>query len=303
MRPVRFIALTILLTLSVMDAQAQSTMQPARADAVATNVTRSIVRRGDTRIEVLSQGAGPLIVLLPSLGRGAEDFDDIAVRLALAGFHVLRPQPRGIGASRGALTGITLHDYTDDVAAVIEVARGGPAFVVGHAFGNRVARLLATTRPDLVRAVGLIAANVGRDPSPPKVREAIKASADLSLPDDKRLAALQFAFFAPGNDAHAWLAGWHPDVLAAERIAGDKTPREADYAAGHAPVLYLQPDHDPLGRVEDAQEYKRALGARVTVVVIANASHAVVTEQPAAVARELVKYARGLWPAGLQPVR
>ncbi len=167
---------------------------------------------------------------------------------------------------------------------MIAAAKGGPAFVVGHAFGNRVARLLATTRPDLVRAVGLIAANVGRDPSPPKVREAIKASADLSLPDDKRLAALQFAFFAPGNDAHAWLNGWHRDVLAAERIAGDKTPREEDYAAGHAPVLYLQPDHDPLGRVEDAQEYKRALGERVTVVVIANASHAVVTEQPAAVA-------------------
>jgi len=291
-----------LFGLAIAGAQAQSAVQPVHADTFARQITRTIVTRGGTRIEMLSQGAGPLIVLLPSLGRGAEDFDEIAMHLALAGFRVLRPQPRGIGQSKGALTGITLHDYSDDVAAVIAAANGGPAFVVGHAFGNRVARLLATTRPDLVRAVGLIAANVGRDPSPPKVRDAIKASADLSLPDDKRLAALQFAFFAPGNDAHAWLSGWHPDVLAAERIAGDKTPREEDYAAGHAPVLYLQPDHDPLGRVADAQEYKRALGDRVTVVVIANASHAVVTEQPAAVADELIKYARGLWPAGPQPV-
>ncbi len=291
-----------LFGLAIAGARAQSAVQPVHADTFARQITRTIVTRGDTRIEVLSQGAGPLIVLLPSLGRGAEDFDAIAVHLALAGFRVLRPQPRGIGESKGALSGITLHDYADDVAAVIAAAKGGPAFVVGHAFGNRVARLLATTRPDLVRAVGLIAANVGRDPSPPKVREAIKASADLSLPDDKRLAALQFAFFAPGNDAHAWLNGWHRDVLAAERIAGDKTPREEDYAAGHAPVLYLQPDHDPLGRVEDAQEYKRALGERVTVVVIANASHAVVTEQPAAVTAELIKYARGLWPSAPQPV-
>jgi pimeloyl-ACP methyl ester carboxylesterase len=90
------------------------------------------------------------------------------------------------------------------------------------------------------------------------------------------------------------LSGWYPDVLAAERVAGDKTPREEDYAAGHAPVLYLQPDHDPLGRVEDAQEYQRALGDRVTVVVIPQSSHAVVTEQPDAVAQELVKYARAL---------
>ena len=262
--------------------------------SASAQITRTIVTRGDVRIEVLSQGSGPLVVLLPSLGRGAEDFDAIAVRLAAAGLRVLRPQPRGIGASRGPLAGITLHDYANDVAAVIEDAHGGPAFVVGHAFGNRVARLLATVRPELVRAVALVAANVGRDPSPPKVREAIKASADLALPEDQRLAALQFAFFAPGNDARAWLAGWHPNVLAAERIAGDKTPREEDYAAGHAPVLYLQPDHDPLAGVDNAQEYQRALGERVTVVVIPQAGHAVVTEQPARVADELIKYAKGL---------
>src|SRR5258708_1833600 len=177
-------------------------------------LTRTVIQRGDTHIEILSQGAGPLIVLLPSLGRGAEDFDAIADRLAAAGFRVLRPQPRGIGQSRGPMTGIDLHDYADDVAAAIEHAAAGAALVVGHGLGNRVARLLATIRPDLVRAVSLVAANVGRDPSPPKVREAIKASADPGLPDAVRLAALQFAFFAPGNDASSWLAGWHPDMLA-----------------------------------------------------------------------------------------
>jgi pimeloyl-ACP methyl ester carboxylesterase len=46
---------------------------------------------------VLAQGQGPLIVLLPSLGRGATDFDPIADRLADAAFRVLRPEPRGIG--------------------------------------------------------------------------------------------------------------------------------------------------------------------------------------------------------------
>lgn len=264
-------------------------------------VARSVIQRGDVQIEILSHGTGPLIVLLPSLGRGAEDFDPIAERLATAGFRVLRPQPRGIGRSQGPMTGIDLHDYANDVAAAIEHAAGGPAFVVGHAFGNRVARLLATVRPDLVRAVSLVAANVGRDPSPPKVRAAIRTSADPSLPDDERLAALRFAFFAPGNDASSWLRGWHPDVLAAERIAGDKTPREEDYAAGRAAVLYLQPDHDPLAHVENAQEYRRALGGRVTVVVIPQASHAAIAEQPEFIAGELIKYARGLWPAGAGP--
>ena len=60
---------------------------------------------------------------------------------------------------------------------------------------------------------------------------------------------MQFVFFAPGNDASVWLKGWHPDVLAAQRVAGDLTPRTLDYAAGRAPVLYIQPSHDPLAHV------------------------------------------------------
>src|SRR5262249_37038274 len=105
--------------------------------------TRNIVACGEAQIEVLTQGQGHPIVLLPSLGRGAEDFDAIAERLAAASFRVLRPQPRGIGESRGPMAGIDLHSYAADIAAVIEHDGGGPAFVVGHAFGNRVARMLA----------------------------------------------------------------------------------------------------------------------------------------------------------------
>jgi pimeloyl-ACP methyl ester carboxylesterase len=263
-------------------------------------VTRILVRRADVTIEVLAQGRGQRIVLLPSLGRGATDFEPIAGRLVGAGFRVLRPQPRGIGASRGPMTGIDLHDYAADIAAVIEHdfahAGGGAAFVAGHAFGNRVARMLATDRPDLVCAVSLIAANVGHAPSPPAVRAAIRASADPSLPDAERLAALQFAFFAPGNDARAWLDGWHPDVLAAQRLAGDRTSREEDFAAGAAPVLYLRPDHDPLAHFEEAREFKRALGDRVTIVVIRNSSHAAIAEAPDAISDVLIDYAAVLWP-------
>jgi pimeloyl-ACP methyl ester carboxylesterase len=256
-----------------------------------------MVTRGDARLEVLTEGKGPPIVLLPSLGRGAADFDRIAERLADAGFRVLRPQPRGIGLSTGPWQGVTLEDLAADIAAVIEHDNNGPAFVVGHAFGNRVARMLATARPDLVRAVSLVAANVGRHPSPPDVRAAIRMSADTNAPDGERIKAMQFVFFAPGSDARVWLEGWHPEVLAAQRIAGDLTPREVDFAAGKAPVLYIQPSHDPLAHAEDAEEYRRALGDRVTVVVIPDSAHAVIVEQPAAVSTALIGYTRRLWPS------
>ena len=260
--------------------------------------TRSVIANHDVRIEVLAQGEerGRVIVLLPSLGRGASDFEPIAERLAGAGYRVLRPQPRGIGQSRGPLTGIDLHDYASDVAAVIAHEGDGPAFVVGHAFGNRVARMLATDRPDLVCAVALVAANIGKAPSPPRVRQAIRNSADPSLSEAERIEALQFAFFAPGNDPRGWLEGWHPEVLQAQRIAGDRTSREEDFAAGRVPILYLQPDHDPLAHVEDATAYKERFAERVTIVVIEQSSHAVIAEQPDAVSAALICYARQLWP-------
>src|SRR5258708_19997425 len=69
-----------------------------------------MVTRGDACLEVLAQGEGPTIVLLPSLGRGATDFDPIAERLADAGFRVLRPQPRGIGQSTGPCRDVKLED-------------------------------------------------------------------------------------------------------------------------------------------------------------------------------------------------
>lgn len=260
-------------------------------------IERTLVRRDDIAvIDVLAQGAGPLVVLLPSLGRGAEDFDPIAVDLARAGFRVLRPQPRGIGHSHGC-SYQDLEDCAQDIAEVIEAAGGGPAFLAGHAFGNRVSRLLATDRPGLVAAVSLIAANVGHEPSPPPVRAAIANSANPDLPREERLQALRFAFFAPGNDPEAWLDGWFPPVLAAQRAAGDRTSRKRDYAGGGKPILYLQPSHDPLAHVEDAETFRRENGERVKVVIVPNASHAAIAEQPQFIARELIAYARALWPS------
>ena len=133
---------------------------------------RHMVTTPSSSIEVVTQGAGPLVVLIPSLGRGAEDFDDLGERLALAGYRALAPQPRGLGASRGPLRNITLHDLTRDIAAVIEHEAQGPAVVAGHAFGNFVARTSAADFPRLVRGVALIAA-AHLWPVPPDVRESI----------------------------------------------------------------------------------------------------------------------------------
>ena len=113
-----------------------------------TSRTREVIAAADVEIDVIVEGTGPLVVLLPSRGRDSYDYDEVAEGLAHEGFRVLRPQPRGIGASRGPMTGITLHDFANDIAAVIR-HYGDAAVLVGHAYGNWVARMTATDHPDL----------------------------------------------------------------------------------------------------------------------------------------------------------
>src|SRR5712692_9687939 len=99
--------------------------------AATAKRSRSLVRHDNVTIEVISEGRGPLIILLPSLGRDSDEFDPIAEQVAAAGFRVLRPQPRGYGKSAGPLENITLHDLARDVAAVIEREKAGPAILAG----------------------------------------------------------------------------------------------------------------------------------------------------------------------------
>jgi pimeloyl-ACP methyl ester carboxylesterase len=257
-------------------------------------VTRSIVKRADVRIELLSQGKGPLVVMIPSLGRPAEDFDDLSRRLAEAGYRALRPQPRGIGKSKGPMHGLTLHDFARDMAAVIGKNGGGPAVMAGHAFGNFVARATAADFPGLVRAVALLGATHVW-PVPPDIRTSINKSHDMSLPEEERIRAMKHAFFAPDNDPRIWLGDWHEEVMHAEREATEATPREEWWHAGKAPVLDVQPEKDVMTPPETRNRYRDEFGAdRVTMTVIPNAGHALLPEQPEAVAKAMLDYFKRL---------
>src|SRR6266702_6470996 len=135
----KILFLTFALLLTITSASAQSDRK------------REIVADGEARIEVIAEGGGPLVVMLPSRGRDSEDYDVVAAGIATAGYRVLRPQPRSAGRSTGPMKNLTLHDFARDVAAVIDHEGKGPAVIAGHAFGNWVARMTAADYPQLVR--------------------------------------------------------------------------------------------------------------------------------------------------------
>ncbi len=232
------------------------------------------------------------MLLLASLGRGADDFADLGTRLAEAGFCALAPEPRGVGASAGPLDGVTMGDLSDDVAAVIRELADGSATVAGHAFGNRVARMVATRHPDLVTGVILLACG-GLVAPAPEVAAAMISVFDSTLEPDARLDAVARAFFAPGNDPSPWAGGWHAATAAAQAKATAAWPVEDWWTAGSADVLVIQPAEDVVAVPENAARIVEALGDRATLVTIPGAGHALLPEQPAVVAREVVAWMEG----------
>lgn len=244
------------------------------------------------RLHVRVQGRGHEVVLLPSLGRGSEDFERLAADLVAAGLRVILPEPRGLGESQSVELPASLHDLARDVACVLEATCVRPATVVGHAFGNRVGRMLACDRPDLVRDLVLIAAG-GIVPMDPSIQASLLACFDLAQPREEHLRHVARAFFADPAHATRWAAGWHPDVAYVQIAAGRATAVEEWWEAGQRPILVLQPARDAIAPAENARRLRAALGPeRVQIVEIAGAGHAALPEQPDAIARAVVRFVR-----------
>jgi pimeloyl-ACP methyl ester carboxylesterase len=261
-----------------------------------------LITYANVQIDVTAQGQGPVIVMLPSLGRSARDYDQVAADLQSKGFRVVRPEPRGIGNSKGPMQGLSVHDFAKDVAAVVEHEQRGPVVVVGHAWGNFPARQLAADRPDLVKGVVLAAASAGKvppgsteKPIGPPMRKAIDGAGDLILSKEQRLVYLKEAFFAPGNDPSVWLDGWHEATHEAESHARNTTPVDDYFAAGNAPILDLQGEADAVAPRRFSGVLKSMVGDRVTVVVLKNAGHAMAPEQPQAMASAIANFAHQVY--------
>ena len=251
-----------------------------------TDVRRSV------SIQVHTKGRGSPVLMIPSLGRGVEDYDRVAGMLAEQGYQSIMPEPRGIGGSSGPLPQ-TLFDLAQDAATACRHLGLSSIDVVGHAFGNRVARALATQAPDLVKRVVLLAGG-GQTVIDADIRAALMGSlADGTKPDNERLKDLQMAFFHAQNDPAIWLRGWHSQAADMQLAASDRTDTARWWTAGRATVLLVQAEADPVAPAGNADALAEAIGDRLTRVLLRRASHAILPEQPVAVAALIADYLSG----------
>jgi pimeloyl-ACP methyl ester carboxylesterase len=267
-------------------------------DARSAIGASKLVSRADARIEYHDRGRGEAVVLLASWARPASDFNELVAVLNGAGFRTLAIEAGGIGWSTrpGLLGKRTLHDLAADVAAVVDhagVAAAERVHVIGHAFGNRVARTFAMDYPRRIQTLTLAAAG-GRTPIPFRIRGAVLVATAGFLPDGFRQREMRRAFFAEGSEIpDHWNAGWGFVAGLAQIRASAATRSEEFWRGGDAPMLVLQGEEDPVAPPEAAG---LALAAefpeRVTLVRIPGASHALLPERPERISEAVIAFLR-----------
>jgi pimeloyl-ACP methyl ester carboxylesterase len=264
-------------------------------EQAASGVQSGIVKLGDANIEYFSQGEGEAVVLLPGGSLDVGYMEGLADAVAKAGYRVVRINFREAGKSTGPEEEVTLHTLAGDVAGVIEALKLGPANVGGHAFGNRVARMLDADRPQLVRSVILFAVG-GKVAAAPAADQALKI---IFTPDSKEADVLKAMNYMVGNPAAAQKA-WQiikpcraPRAAGIEYKAGEATPLKDWWAPpGKTKYLVVQGADDQAAPPENGVLLKKELGDRVTLVEIPKAGHLVLVEQPEKVAGEVVSFLR-----------
>ena len=249
------------------------------------------VRVGDATLRVEALGDGSPVVLHPSLGRWSRDFDLLIAALVAAGFTTITIDPRGVGESSGPLGTVTLRSCADDVVAVIGALELTSVHLVGHAFGNRVMRQVASDRHDLVRSIVLLGAG-GKVHGDEEARAAVGRCFELDLPEEERLDALRTAFFAPGNDPRVWIDGWFPVAKAAQQKALVGADLAQWWLGGVAPMLIVQGAQDRAAPPANGRLLRSERNAPTRHIEIGGAGHALLPEQPEAIAAHVLAFLR-----------
>jgi pimeloyl-ACP methyl ester carboxylesterase len=256
-----------------------------------------VVQVGNTTVEYFSLGKGETVVLLPGGGLNVSYMASLAQSLSKAGYRAVRINPRGAGASKSAADNVTLHDLASDVAGVIEALDVGPVHVAGHAFGNRVARMLAADHPELLRSVILLAAG-GKVAATPEADAALKVVFSPTATEEEYLAAMKYMVGEP-KDAkiagEALIRSRAPAAGAIQYEAATTVKLDAWWApAGKIRYLALQGSDDQAAPPENGVLLRKDLGDRVTLATLEGAGHLMLVTRPQETAKEIVIFLRSL---------
>jgi epoxide hydrolase 4 len=268
------------------------------------------------RLHYVTQGEGPLVVLLHGFPEFWYGWRRQIGALADAGFRVVAPDQRGYNLSDKppGVRSYGVKRLVDDVAALVAACGAEKAFVVGHDWGAGIAWSLAMSRPEIVERLVVL-----NGPHPQRLLKAMRDPVQLirswymfffqlpALPeavarlDDfafltkplreeptnpaafsrEDLAAYVEAFARPG--AVTAMIDWYRAMFRGTAVPVSRTEVEAL-------VVWGEKDRH-LGR--DLATPDPELVPHARVVYLPNATHWVQHDEPARVTEELVAFFRG----------
>jgi len=234
------------------------------------------------------------VVMLPHAGRSASDFNELAVLLSEKNFRVLLVQAPGIDGSHQSsylLRSISMEDLADDVLSVLDEMRIQKAHLVGHSFGERLARMFASQNEDRVFSLMLIAPGGDTDVNR-EVKQSMKAAFMTWEDPGTRLKGIHDAFFAERNKVPSkWTQGWYPITAYLQGLALRSTDSSVWWHGGsHVPILILHAQEDKISPRATADALESTLGNRVTRIDIPDAGHALVAEKLDSVASSILNF-------------
>lgn len=243
-------------------------------------------------------GEGPALVFLHYWGGAARTWD--LVRDRLDGRDTIAIDQRGWGRSRALPGPYTLQQLADDVHVTIADAGISDYVLVGHSMGGKVAQLVASTRPDGLRGIVLVA------PGPAKPAAMITPEYQTALSH-----AYDSAESVAGARDHVLTASPLPDGWA-EHIVTDSLSSATDDARAEwplrgiaedisdhtrridAPALVIGGEHDRVEPVDVLRTNLLPHLAGAEFVVLRATGHLIPLEAPEALADAIAAFVDGL---------
>jgi pimeloyl-ACP methyl ester carboxylesterase len=113
------------------------------------------------RMAHLTRGDGPPLVLLAGTGYNGATWPDEMIQLLARQFAVVTFDYRGTGDTPGTPDDYSTRLFAADVLALIDQLGRGPAHLLGHSMGGRVAQWVAIDGPGAVRSLVLASTGPG----------------------------------------------------------------------------------------------------------------------------------------------
>jgi pimeloyl-ACP methyl ester carboxylesterase len=247
------------------------------------------------KVEYFVFGSGrETLLMIPGLGRWANDLDGIANAIAGAGFGVVTINHRGIGGSEGPLEKATLHDLASDVWKVADDLKLTKVHLAGKTYGQRIMRTASADQPD--RVLSLIAMGCGGEILPSEeVQNAYRRMNEPDIGQEEWLKLNAFTNFAKANanKSKLGLGGSYPEEARAQGAITNRTPLDEWWQGGTAPMLVVQGLEDKVAVPQNAFNVatKRP---KTWLAGIPNCGHNMVFEQPDDVTEHIVAFLKRL---------